>query len=229
MPIPVNDSMSPQRAAEILGVSLNATEQEIRAAYRKLAKRWHPDQNPNNPTAHVMTQLIVEAYAVMKHYVKNRRPENNASPGQSQNHQPNSNTNYNSNNTNYNNNNSAKIQKAWQNLQDALRESEAAQADYDAAVANRDRAEAELYKAMDDQWKARFGTPEYKQKQEHTKRMQEACSNARRACLQASTRNMRAKLNVTRCEAEYSMLTAAGPGPSPSTRAYTKGPRQRSA
>ena len=30
---------------EILGVDKNATEDEIRHAYRKLAKKWHPDAN----------------------------------------------------------------------------------------------------------------------------------------------------------------------------------------
>ena len=36
---------------QVLGVSPNATEDEIRQAYRRLAKQYHPDLNPGDKTA----------------------------------------------------------------------------------------------------------------------------------------------------------------------------------
>lgn len=36
---------------QVLGVSSTATEAELKAAYRKLALRWHPDRNPGDKQA----------------------------------------------------------------------------------------------------------------------------------------------------------------------------------
>ncbi|MDP7384784.1 MAG: DnaJ domain-containing protein [Nitrospinota bacterium] len=43
--------MKPQTAFEVLGVTQEAAPEEIRRAYRRLALRYHPDRNPDNPNA----------------------------------------------------------------------------------------------------------------------------------------------------------------------------------
>ncbi len=48
-----------------LGVSKNASEDEVKGAYRKLAKEFHPDRNQDNPTAEAKFKEINEAYEVI--------------------------------------------------------------------------------------------------------------------------------------------------------------------
>ena len=47
---------------EILGVSKKATKEEIKKAYRKLARKWHPDVNPGNKEAEQTFKEISRAY-----------------------------------------------------------------------------------------------------------------------------------------------------------------------
>ena len=61
-----------KKAYEALGVKAGADESEIRSAYRKKLKRFHPDSNTENETvqrvAHKKTEEIVEAYKAILAY-----------------------------------------------------------------------------------------------------------------------------------------------------------------
>ena len=50
---------------DILGVKKNASEEEIKKAYRKLALKWHPDKNPDDKEAEVKMKEINQAYSVL--------------------------------------------------------------------------------------------------------------------------------------------------------------------
>jgi molecular chaperone DnaJ len=50
---------------QVLGVPDSAGQDEIKKAYRRLAKQYHPDANPNNPTAAERFKEISEAHAVL--------------------------------------------------------------------------------------------------------------------------------------------------------------------
>lgn len=56
-----------------LGVSKNANEQEIRKAFRALAKKYHPDMNPGNPEAEEKFREINEAYEILSDEKKRSR------------------------------------------------------------------------------------------------------------------------------------------------------------
>jgi len=57
---------------QILGLHPEATAEEIRKAYRRLALQWHPDRNAGNPAAEERFKAISEAYAVLIDPAKRR-------------------------------------------------------------------------------------------------------------------------------------------------------------
>lgn len=51
---------------KVLGVSPDATDEQIKAAYRRLAKKYHPDLNPGDPVAAKKMQQVNAAYEQIK-------------------------------------------------------------------------------------------------------------------------------------------------------------------
>ena len=73
---------------KILGVSEDADAKEIKAKYRKLAMKYHPDRNPNDKKAEEMFKTVSEAYEILgdenkrKKYEEKRKNKRNSNNSQ---------------------------------------------------------------------------------------------------------------------------------------------------
>src|SRR5881398_2553111 len=58
-------SMAKRDYYEVLGVNRDATEEDLKKSSRRLAMKWHPDRNPDNPKAEERFKEAKEAYEVL--------------------------------------------------------------------------------------------------------------------------------------------------------------------
>lgn len=65
---------------DILGVDKSASQDDIKKAYLKLAKKYHPDLNPNDPTAGDKLKEVNEAYEVLSDQTKRSNYDNFGDP-----------------------------------------------------------------------------------------------------------------------------------------------------
>lgn len=66
---------------EVLGINENATDEEIKAAYRELVKKYHPDKYQNNPLADLAEEKLREVNEAYDYLMKNSRSSSYSSNG----------------------------------------------------------------------------------------------------------------------------------------------------
>jgi len=75
--------MSKRDYYEVLGISKDASDEEIKKAYKKLAMKYHPDKNQDDPSAEEKFKEVGEAYAILSNPQKRAQYDRfgHASPG----------------------------------------------------------------------------------------------------------------------------------------------------
>src|SRR6185312_13440252 len=71
----------PRDYYEVLGVKKDASEDDIKKAYRKLARQYHPDRNPGDKQAETHFKEVQEAYDVLSDKAKRERYDRFGFPG----------------------------------------------------------------------------------------------------------------------------------------------------
>lgn len=61
---------------EVLGIDKSASEKELKSAYRKLAKKYHPDANPGDKQSEEKFKELSEAYDILKDPEKRKLYDN---------------------------------------------------------------------------------------------------------------------------------------------------------
>ena len=72
--------MSKRDYYEILGVSKNASEAELKKAFKRLAMKHHPDRNPENKQAEEIFKIVNEAYHTLSDPLKKARYDARLNP-----------------------------------------------------------------------------------------------------------------------------------------------------
>ena len=63
----------PRDYYDVLGVKRDASDDEIKKAYRKLARQYHPDRNPGDKQAEANFKEVQEAYDVLSDKARRER------------------------------------------------------------------------------------------------------------------------------------------------------------
>jgi curved DNA-binding protein CbpA len=70
----------PKTYYDVLGVERHATPEDIKRAYRRLAVRFHPDRNPNDPEAEARFKEVAKAFEVLGDARKRRKYDHRFEP-----------------------------------------------------------------------------------------------------------------------------------------------------